>query len=46
MPTTIQPMTCQLCNHTWLPRVADPASCPRCKRYDWRKPRTEESDDE
>lgn len=31
---------CRLCKHTWQPRgsnVINPLSCPRCKRYDWKK---------
>ena len=28
-------VTCKICGYTWEPRVASPAACPRCKRYDW-----------
>jgi len=29
---------CSKCGYTWTPRIKGvPKSCPRCKRYDWRK---------
>ncbi len=27
---------CSKCNHEWIPRVTNPAECPKCKRRDWR----------
>ncbi len=26
---------CKRCGWSWFPRVDDPTSCPKCKRYDW-----------
>ena len=26
---------CKRCGYKWSPRVLDPTSCPKCKRYDW-----------
>lgn len=28
-------LTCVRCDWTWIPRAANPKSCPSCKRYDW-----------
>jgi predicted Zn-ribbon and HTH transcriptional regulator len=28
---------CKRCGHKWTPKVENPQSCPRCKRYDWNK---------
>lgn len=39
--TTTQLLTCLRCGHKWLPRVPDPATCPKCKAYEWRTPRKE-----
>lgn len=30
---------CEKCGHEWIPRKRKPVSCPRCKRYDWDKPK-------
>lgn len=27
---------CRHCNHTWVPRKANPKRCPRCGRSNWR----------
>lgn len=29
----VEPITCEFCHHTWVPRVADPVACPRCHNY-------------
>jgi len=26
-------LKCPFCGHEWTPRVVEPTSCPRCKRY-------------
>jgi len=28
---------CLKCSHKWIPRVAKPVECPKCKRRDWNK---------
>jgi len=28
---------CNLCGFEWIPRTENPISCPKCKRYDWKK---------
>jgi predicted Zn-ribbon and HTH transcriptional regulator len=30
---------CKQCGHEWRSRIGKPLSCPRCKRYDWNKPK-------
>lgn len=32
-------LTCKKCGHVWESRVADPASCPKCKSYKWQEKR-------
>jgi len=33
-------LVCERCGWTWTPRRPEPpAACPRCKRFDWDKPR-------
>lgn len=37
-----QAVTCKRCGHDWVPLVALPRVCPRCKSYRWveeRQPR-------
>lgn len=31
--------TCLRCGHTWLSLLARPVVCPKCKSYQWDKPR-------
>jgi len=33
----INQLECQKCGHKWVPRKQDPAMCPKCKTYNWRK---------
>jgi predicted Zn-ribbon and HTH transcriptional regulator len=28
---------CKNCNYEWISRVEEPKTCPKCKRYDWKK---------
>ena len=28
--------TCRKCGYQWVPRVENPAECPKCKTYKWR----------
>ena len=32
MRTNLVPAKCRYCAYSWLPRVAAPVSCPRCRR--------------
>ena len=32
--------TCKKCGHTWEPRVAKVAACPKCKSYTWDREKT------
>jgi len=37
---TIHNYKCTNCGHSWFPRgIKLPNQCPRCKVYDWDKPR-------
>lgn len=31
--------SCLKCGHQWTSRVPNPSACPRCKRYDYDKPK-------
>lgn len=35
-------LTCQRCNHTWIPRKEHPIKCPKCLSPYWNKPRKKE----
>jgi len=38
----IEKCKCLKCGHEWVPRsLGIPASCPRCKNYNWDKPKKE-----
>ena len=28
---------CKNCGHKWNQRIEDPATCPRCKSYNWKE---------
>jgi len=28
---------CSVCGYVWKPKVKNPVSCAKCKRYDWNK---------
>lgn len=30
-----QKLKCTRCLYTWIPRIKDPVSCPKCKQYIW-----------
>jgi len=30
---------CLRCNYKWVARVRKPKECPKCKAYDWDKPK-------
>jgi len=37
---------CQRCGWNWVSKLGrPPRTCPRCKSYDWQKPRKEEVKD-
>lgn len=35
-------ITCKRCGWTWTPKKDKPACCPRCKSYEYDKPKKEE----
>ena len=36
---TVVKAICGMCGHEWLPKVENPAVCPRCKSYNWQIPK-------
>lgn len=38
----IRKLKCLRCLWTWTPMYAKPKVCPRCKSYEWNKPRLEQ----
>jgi len=38
------PLKCPYCGFVWKPRVANPRSCPRCKRYFYKPPERVDAD--
>jgi predicted Zn-ribbon and HTH transcriptional regulator len=41
-PITIPVLKCAKCGYEWIPRVPQPAVCPKCKRTEWRPEQVED----
>ena len=42
MDIQIPKLTCNKCDHLWIPRQADVRVCPKCKTTYWEKPKEAE----
>jgi len=41
METELKQLKCKRCGYSWITRTNSPRCCPKCKSYDWDKPKKE-----